>query len=383
MRRIHAVFVVVGLLLGGLVATLLALRGGAAWDEGLILGLPLGLVFAAICLAARYPCRAAPLTRMAAVGVGGTHAAAAILSAGLWVFLGVGLARLLDTAPRFTGVAERFTAEAPTLLMVGVLVYLLAVAVHYLIIALDAARDAEVLGVRATVLAREAELRALRAQVDPHFLFNSLNSIGALTTDDPQAARRMCLLLAGFLRRSIAIGARERVTLDEELSLVGDYLAVEQVRFGARLEVRLAIDPDCRACSVPPLLLQPLVENAVRHGIAHLLEGGVLAITARRARGVIEVRIENPRDPDRPTSRGEGVGLANVRGRLQSLFGETAGFEVEARGATFRVTLTLPAATAAAEGPAAAGASAGSTATGSAAVGSAPGEAEVKNAASA
>jgi LytS/YehU family sensor histidine kinase len=260
--------------------------------------------------------------------------------------------------------------------MVGILVYLLAVAVHYLIIALDAARDAEVLGMRATVLAREAELRALRAQVDPHFLFNSLNSIGALTADDPQAARRMCLLLAGFLRRSIAIGARDRVTLDEELSLIGDYLAVEQVRFGARLEVRLAIDPDCRACVVPPLLLQPLVENAVRHGIAHLIEGGILAITSRRAPGSIEVRIENPRDPERPTSRGEGVGLANVRGRLQSLYGEAARFDVESRAATFRVTLTLPAATAAgpsATGAPAVGASAGST----------PGAGEVRNAASA
>ena len=378
MRRIHAVFVVVGVLLGGLVATLLALRGGAAWDEGLILGLPLGFVFAAICLAARYPCRAAPLTRTAVAGLGVTHAAAAILSAGFWVFLGSGLARLLDTVARFAGVAGRFTAEAPTLLMVGILVYLLAVAVHYLIIALDAARDAELLGVRATVLAREAELRALRAQVDPHFLFNSLNSISALTADDPAAARRMCLLLAGFLRRSIAIGARDRVTLDEELSLVADYLAVEQVRFGARLEVRLDVDPDCRACSVPPLLLQPLVENAVRHGIAHLLEGGVLAITARRAHGAIEVRIENPRDPERPTSRGEGVGLANVRGRLQSLYGEAARFEVESRGESFRVTLTLPVAAA----PAAAAPAAGIPAAGIPA-GSAPGEGEVKNAASA
>jgi len=382
MRRIHVVFVVVGVLLGGLVSTLLALRGGAAWDEGLLLGLPLGFVYAAICLAARYPCRAAPLTRTKAVGLGFTHAAAAILSAGFWLFLGTGLARLLDMAARFAGVAGRFSSEAPTLLMVGVLVYLLAVAVHYLIIALDAARDAEVLGIRATVLAREAELRALRAQVDPHFLFNSLNSIGALTADDPAAARRMCLLLAGFLRKSIAIGARDRVTLDEELSLVADYLAVEQVRFGTRLEVRLGVDPDCRSCVVPPLLLQPLVENAVRHGIAHLLEGGVLAITARRARGAIEIRIENPRDPERPTSRGEGVGLANVRGRLQSLFGEAARFEVESRGNAFRVTLTLPTGSVPAEGPSAAGAPAagGPPAT---PAGSAPGEGEVKNAASA
>jgi LytS/YehU family sensor histidine kinase len=255
--------------------------------------------------------------------------------------LGTVIARVMNAFPVFWGISERFTAEAPTMLVVTTLVYLLAVAVHYLFIALQQARDAEVRGVQARVLAREAELRALRAQIDPHFLFNSLNSISALTAEDPDAARRMCLLLSGFLRKSLALGARERITLGEELSLVADYLAIEKVRFGARLSVEQDIEAGCADLVVPPLLMQPLVENAVRHGVAHLLEGGTIRIAARRRDGRIDLVIENPRDADRPTSRGEGLGLANVRDRLRSLFGGTAQMEVKSEASRFRVSLTM------------------------------------------
>jgi LytS/YehU family sensor histidine kinase len=226
----------------------------------------------------------------------------------------------------------------------GVLVYLLSVAVHYLVLALETAREAELRGVQARVLAREAELRALRAQVDPHFLFNSLNSISALTSEDPAAARRMCLLLSGFLRRSLALGARDRITLEEELALVADYLAIEKVRFGPRVDVRQEVGEASLICAVPPLLLQPLVENAVRHGLAHLLEGGTIRITARRKGGRLSIAIENPRDPERPTRRGEGVGIANVRDRLRSLYGDEASASFRADDASYRVDLNLPAA---------------------------------------
>jgi len=343
MRSVHLLFAAIGLLLASLVASLLSLRGGAPWGEAVLLGLPLGLVYAAICIAARYPCRAAPLARTGVARVASTHAAASLLSAGSWLLIGGALSRALQALPGFDGAAARFADETPTFLVVGVLVYLLAVAVHYLVLALETAREAEVRGVQARVLAREAELRALRAQVDPHFLFNSLNSISALTSEDPAAARRMCLLLAGFLRRSLALGARERITLGEELALVADYLAIEKVRFGARVEVRQEIDEASLSCAVPPLLMQPLVENAVRHGVAHLLEGGTIGITTRREGNRIAVVIENPRDPERPTSRGEGVGLANVRDRLRSLYGDEGRTSIRANGASFRVEITLPA----------------------------------------
>src|SRR5262245_34844720 len=335
-------FLVVGLLLGALVMALLG-AGGLPWFEALLLGLPLGMVFGAICLGARYPCRAAPLATTAPLRILATHASAAFASLGVWAFAGAVLSRVLEYNPRWIGAAARYRDEAPTLLIVGLLVFLLAVAMHYLFLALESAREAQVRGVEARVLAREAELRALRAQIDPHFLFNSLNSIGTLTSEDPAAARRMCLLLAGFLRRSLALGARDRIALAEERALIDDYLAIEKVRFGARLSVEETIDEEASACLVPPLILQPLIENAVRHGIAQLTGGGTLRLTARRTGGILSVEVANPRDPERAGRRGAGLGIDNVRGRLRTLYGDAARLEVERAASAFTVRLTLPA----------------------------------------
>ncbi|HZN01987.1 MAG TPA: histidine kinase, partial [Candidatus Polarisedimenticolia bacterium] len=336
-------FLTIALLLGGLAATILALGGGAGWEEALLLGLPLGLVEGAIVLAARYPCQSAPLRASGMTRALVTQATAALASAGAWVVLGGILARMLETLPRYGGAALRLRGSAPMLVVVGALVFLLAAAAHYLILALEAARAAEVRGMEARVLAREAELRALRAQVDPHFLFNSLNSIATLTSEDAGAARRMCLLLAGFLRRSLALGGRDRVTLGEEIALVDEYLAIEKVRFGSRLEVAREVDAGCEAALIPPLLLQPLVENAVRHGVAQRIEGGTLRLRAeRRGAGEIAVTIDNPRNPERSGRRGAGLGLENVRGRLRSLYGDRARLEVATPPEAFVVTVTLP-----------------------------------------
>ena len=337
-----APFVAVGSLLGGLVAALLGLRGSASWDEALLLGLPLGFVLGALCLAARHPARAVPLAPGRLGRVAATHLSAAAVSVGAWMVAGFGWARLLDRLWRPPGLVDRFSLEAPVLAVTGFLIFLLAVTAHYLLIALQAAGEAEVRGVQARVLAREAELRALRAQIDPHFLFNCLNSIATLTAEDPGAARRMCLQLAGFLRRSLALGEREQIPLGEELSLVADYLAIEKIRFGARLEVMEAVEESCRDCPVPPLLLQPLVENAVRHGIARIVEGGSLRIAAGRAPDGVVVTVENPRDPDGSGGRGAGLGLENVRGRLQARHGGRAAIDVTPSPAAYRVRLFIP-----------------------------------------
>jgi LytS/YehU family sensor histidine kinase len=213
--------------------------------------------------------------------------------------------------------------------------------VSYLAAAFEASRDAERRGLQLQVQAREAELRALRAQIDPHFLFNSLQSISALTTADPAAARRMCLLLADFLRDTLALGARERIPLSSEIGLAARFLAIEQVRFGRRLSVETdvtAVDD----CLVPPLLLQPLVENAVTHGIAHVLDGGVVKIGARRGAATVSVSIENPCDPDRPAGRGTGLGLRNVRARLRSVYGTDAALRTEETNERYTARLELP-----------------------------------------
>jgi LytS/YehU family sensor histidine kinase len=199
------------------------------------------------------------------------------------------------------------------------------------------------------VAAREAELRFLRGQLDPHFLFNSLNSVAALIGSDPPEARRMCFLMSDFFRRSLRLGAQESIALREELSLADTFLAIEEVRFGERLRKRFEIGAGTEEVQVPALLLQPLVENAVHHGVAHLLAGGEVTVSAQRHGGLLELAVANPCDPDRPASRGAGLGLANVRARVEALFGTRARVDVRAEADRFRVVILLPA-TAAKEG---------------------------------
>ena len=177
-----------------------------------------------------------------------------------------------------------YAQQRPLLFVVGALLYWLAAACHYLLIAFQASREAETRAFEQTLLAREAELRALRAQIDPHFIFNSLHSISALTTTDAAAARTMCLLLADFLRDTLRLGSSSRISFADEWSLAERFLAIEQVRLGSRLQIARDTDPQAAGCPVPPLLLQPLVENAVIHGVAQLVEGGTIRMTARRER---------------------------------------------------------------------------------------------------
>jgi len=335
-------FGAIGLLLGAIVATFLGLRGGAPWEEAMLLGLPLGFALAALCLATRFPARAAPLAAGNVLRLAATHLSAALVSTGAWILVGFALARLLEQFPGHAGSFARFQREAASLAVTSVLIFLLAVTAHYLIIALESAREAEVRELGARMLAREAELRALRAQVDPHFLFNCLNSIATLAAEDPGGARRMCLQLAGFLRHSLALGQQDRIALGEELTLAGEYLAIEAIRFGPRLKFVESVEDGCRDCPVPPLLLQPVVENAVRHGIAQILEGGTIKIDARRDPGGVTVTVDNPRDPERPAGRGTGVGLENVRGRLRALHGERAGIEMTSTSTLVTVRLFIP-----------------------------------------
>ncbi|MEM6794404.1 MAG: histidine kinase, partial [Acidobacteriota bacterium] len=246
---------------------------------------------------------------------------------------------------------ELFRSSLSPVLAFCFFLYSLTAALHYLFLALESSRQAEAQALEMRLLAREAELQALRLQLDPHFLFNSLNSISALVTRDPAAARVMCQQLADYLRRTVEMGPLRRVELRRELDLTRDYLAVEKVRFGERLSYRFETDPSLEKWQVPPLILQPLVENAVRHGIAHLIEGGEIEVRAVRRSRQMVVSVENPCDPDRPRSlasrpgpgRGEGgVGLENVRRRLKVTWGGLARLETRERDEVFRVELKLP-----------------------------------------
>jgi two-component system sensor histidine kinase AlgZ len=318
-------------LLAALLALVVVEPGRVTWTAAVLLALPPTIVYGFVCLAAWYPARALPLRAKRIAAIVAAHFLAAALLSSIWLVLLTAWAGLL-------GEQDVIASRSMMFVAVGALLYLLATLLHYLLIAAEQARRVE----KREMVAREAELKALKAQLDPHFLFNSLNSIAALCGSNPASARTLTTLLAEYLRKSLRIGSAESITLSEELELASSYLAVERIRFGPRLEFVQNVDERVRGYRVPPLLLQPLVENAVTHGIGQLLEGGVVQIDAHRDDAHVHISVENRCDPDRPASGGHGIGLDNTRRRIQTFYGSGAKIDVVAEPERFRVALVLP-----------------------------------------
>jgi two-component system sensor histidine kinase AlgZ len=342
-RSYLAAYLAVWLPLACLLLFLIRVSGGIGTSEAAVLLLPMAALYAAACLSTWYVCRATPLRSSGIARVSVTHLLEAFLLSFVWVQIGRLYARGLSSFPVFQGVDARYNAHAAILLVSGVLLYLVNAGFFYVLIALEASRDAEARVLETSVLARDAELKALKAQVNPHFLFNSLNSISALTSVDPARAREMCILLAEFLRMTLGLGEKNVIPLGEEISLVHRFLAIEKVRFGARLQMSEDIAEECKAMLIPPLLLQPLVENAVTHGIANLSEGGSIRLVARSQDGRLSIRVENSFDAESTTTRRNGLGLENVRRRLASRYAQEAHMRITADEGQFHVNLSLPA----------------------------------------
>ena len=329
------------LLFGALFAAGLAASGGMTLPRALLLCPPLALLLSVLGLSCWFLVRTLPLAEAPRSRLVGTWFTAGCVLLLLWVTAALGWRAVLGTA----GIS--FTAEpaamVPALLLIGLAGLLVTVLGLYALEALQRSHESERRALELQALAREVETSFLRRQLDPHFLFNSLNSIAALIGTDGSAARRMCFLLAEFFRGSLKFGAHKSISVAQELALVEAFLAIEQVRFGERLRVHIDAQDQARALAVPALLLQPLVENAVHHGIAHLIEGGDVTISAQLRDGRLALAVTNACDPDRPTAGGTGVGLANVRGRIEALFGRLARVEVDSTAEQFRVLILLPA----------------------------------------
>lgn len=326
-------YIAVCLAFGLLVGFALSRAAGFTFAESACVATPLVSMLGVVCLTPWYTCRSLPLESTPQWKLLLSHLTAAVFVSAIVP----GGARLVAAAVAgfLPNLAQRFYTVLPALSGLVFLIYLLSVALHYALLALESSRQAE-------LLSREAELKALKAQVNPHFLFNCLNSISALTATDPAKAREMCIRLSEFLRSSLRLGERISIPFSEEMALTKTYLEVEQVRFGSRLRVNHDFDAGCDDCEVPPLLVQPLVENAIKHGIATLVEGGEISMIGRRLPRFISVVVENPFDPDAPSSRRNGFGLISVRNRLQARYGSAARMDIHVEDQRYRVALTLP-----------------------------------------
>ena len=301
--------------------------------------------------------------------VGGSHALRALIRRGRWLTrgplalgvrlvagaFGVAAGAQIVSAALFTLAgavrgepgsleAADLAAQAGTVPLVAAL--LLAWSLAYVLVQTAGrlrAAEREALALRAALA--EAELATLRAQVNPHFLFNALNTVRALVREDPEAARRAVTRLSTLLRATLAAGPGEH-PLAAELDLARAYLDLEGLRFEERLAVEIDVPDAALGVAVPTLLLLTLVENAVKHGVAGRPEGGAVRVEARLADGTLRLRVENPPAPAGAAPDGTGTGLRTARERLALLHGAAARLDADVGAEAGRpavVTVTLPA----------------------------------------
>ncbi|HXB93073.1 MAG TPA: histidine kinase [Puia sp.] len=193
-------------------------------------------------------------------------------------------------------------------------------------------------------LVKELELKTIKAHINPHFIFNALNSIRALIDENPVRARTAITELSNILRSSMQAEKLETVTFEKELNIVKDYLALEHIRFEDRLQVEYDIDEDTLEQPIPPMMLQTLVENAIKHGISHQVDGGTVRIVSDFKDNFHELVILNTGELNGNSRNNvDGFGLASTKNRLQILFGQKANFDIrEVNGNTVQATVLIP-----------------------------------------
>jgi LytS/YehU family sensor histidine kinase len=242
---------------------------------------------------------------------------------------------LQDPGPELKELAPALSAgmtvTIQTLLQIAnwAVLYMIWMAIYFAAVGL---REHRTVRLKQSELARAlqlAELRLLKSQLNPHFLFNALNTVRSLIAYDPSGAQSAVTRLANMLRYTLSARQDELVTFAQELDIVTDYLVLESIRFEDRLRIERDVPADAAGVFIPVMLLQTLVENAIKHGIAELPSGGLLKISAVLENEILNVEIENPRPPAPSPATGEGVGLRNARDRLRLLFGDRATLDLD------------------------------------------------------
>jgi sensor histidine kinase YesM len=341
-------YFLVWLALGVAVAGVFAWTNTTHWRNALWFAVPVCVAYSFVLPSAYYVCRAMPFSqRRLGVGIA-LFASTSVVAGGVgwgiclgWNVLGQGLEQ------DWAGIVMTPTLGL-TLFAVAAGLYLSSLLMHDVLIAMDQVHAAQRREVQSLALAQAAELQMLRTQINPHFLFNCLNSISALTSSDAAGARSMTIALAQYFRQTLSLSEQATIPLEQEVAHCQSFLAIERQRFGDKLSVQTQLQDLARTALVPPMLLQPLVENAVKHGIAQRADAGVLVIQARVQGSWLHLSVENPTESHPVGTHsahgadGLGLGLRNCQQRLLSLYGDQARLTRRVTTETFVVELTLP-----------------------------------------
>lgn len=189
---------------------------------------------------------------------------------------------------------------------------------------------------------KEAELNLLKSQLNPHFIFNSLNSISSLTLTNPEKAQEMVISLSEFLRYSIKPNQEELISLKSELAATKQFIDIEKVRFGKRLQIEIDCSEDCENKLLPPLIIQPLVENAIKYGVHETLDEGLITMHCACSNSILEIMVKNSFDPLGAPTIKTGIGLSNVSNRLKLMYGSEELIQIDKQKTTFTIKLIIP-----------------------------------------
>jgi sensor histidine kinase YesM len=259
----------------------------------------------------------------------------------IWVLLTkVIMANILPEAQNYL---SYWDITLPYRIGTGAIIYFLVILTYFLNVSLSNLSEKNAKEVRLQNIVKETELRLLRSQINPHFLFNSLNSISSLTITDPEKARDMIVKLSEFMRYALSRKDEQPVTLRSEIENLMLYLEIEKVRFGDRLTTEEIIDGDCLDFKIPVLLLQPLYENAIKHGVYESTETVKITTNAKIADGYILITISNNYSPSPSQKKGTGTGLSNVSRRMELFYGNKASINASRENGIYTVTLYMPA----------------------------------------
>lgn len=237
---------------------------------------------------------------------------------------------------------DYMTMSLPSRMLTGYLLYVFYVLLFMAIIYYQNFKEKVQRESELKSLIKEAELHALKSQINPHFLFNSLNSISSLTMSDPAKAQEMVINLSSLMRYSLKHNQNEKVTFGTELQNNKLYLAIEKVRFGSKLVPVFNVDEKCFDARLPNMILQPIYENAIKYGVYEATEPVEIITTASCNGSSLEISVENTYDPDVINKKGEGIGLRNIRERLQIIYGGNAVVKINDSKNRFKITLTIP-----------------------------------------
>jgi two-component system, LytTR family, sensor histidine kinase AlgZ len=347
-RRV-ALYLAWWLAMGCALAGALVVMGASDWPRGLGFALPVAVALGFILASSYYLCLAMELGQRNGLQTLLVFGVASAIAGGVWALMGVAWNSLGASAVGGNTSASELVAIPPQFWvaasLLGAGLYLIALLMHDVWIASDRMRQLQSRQAHLQLLAREAQLQALRTQINPHFLFNSLNSISALTTLNPAAARAMTLELAAFFRQTLLLAEQAHIALQDEIVLCEHFLAVEKIRYGESLRTQVDVAEQAREIRIPPMLLQPCIENAVKHGVRSTTGGGCVSLTAIVQGAWLYVTIENPMEPDeepQPQTDGTGTGLVNIRRRLDTVYGDRARLTTYKKADRFVLELVLP-----------------------------------------